>query len=107
MKLTTAALLFLSTDPARALTGCYPMYSSGGGYESGSKVSAPVDRVVSCDEDTDNECGSDGKKTVQETFNFECTSGANSAFCNNSGYKPGGVHSGIAWIKDALCDVSV
>ena len=41
------------------------------------------------------------------TYNYVCVSGANSAYCNQAAFAPGGQHSGTAWRKEsAPCAVS-
>jgi len=35
------------------------------------------------------------------TYNYVCVSGANSAYCNQAAFAPGGQHSGTAWRKES------
>ena len=110
---------------AAAAAGCYPAYAAGGSYGASAQVSAKTSikttakvDCVSCTSGWSAKCtpGSSGcptsgKKTVttttSATHNYVCVTNANSAFCRQSAFAPGGQYSGQAWTKEKNpCTVS-
>ena len=95
-------------------SGCYPTYVDGGSYSVGNLVSATtVAKTTTTTACTigDVGCPVSGYLTTatstSETHNYECVSGANSAFCSSSAYAPNGIYSSTAWTKkSAECMVS-
>jgi len=67
-----------------AASGCYDPYSATATYNAGDMVS---------------------KTSGTTTYNYECKHDANSAYCRQSAFAPGGIHSGTAWtMESAPCE---
>ena len=112
----TAALCGFSNYADAQAPGCHPAYSGGAAYSAGDTVSATstVDTTTSCTcsavgcpTAAGQTTGCEVTTTTTETHNYSCVSGANSAFCSQSGFEPTGQFSSIAWTKDSVeCSVS-
>ena len=96
-----------------ASDGCYSPYVNGGSYSAGNTVSATtIAKTTTTTACTigDVGCPASGYLTTttstSEAHNYECLSGANSAFCGVGAYTPTGIYSSTSWIKKSVCTVS-
>merc|ERR1719223_1261592 len=97
---------------------CHPAFAGSSTYGPGAYVSAPstVETTTPCT-CGDSACptpagqtsGCSTTTTTTETHNYQCVSGANSAYCNQDAFKPGSSeHWSLAWTKEsAQCSGNV
>jgi hypothetical protein len=84
-----SSILIASADAA----GCYPVWSSGGAYSSGSLVSATV--------------ALNATAGTTQTKNFKCTSGSQPSLSHCPNYDPSNsVQAAAAWSDQGVCSGS-
>ena len=94
------ALAALTVIPPVYGAGCYPAWSSGSDYLSGSFVSATITS-------TSTPTASDGtttETTTSETKNFKCTHGSEPSLSHCPSYNPSNaVQQAAAWSDEGVC----
>ncbi|EJK59466.1 hypothetical protein THAOC_20308 [Thalassiosira oceanica] len=93
--------------------GCHPAFSGSATYGPGDWVSASSTvetteactcGTTGCPTPTGQTTGCEKTTTTTEVHNYQCASGANSAFCSQAGFEPAGQFSDSAWTKEsAVC----
>ncbi|EJK59468.1 hypothetical protein THAOC_20310, partial [Thalassiosira oceanica] len=93
--------------------GCHPAFSGSATYVAGDWVSASSTvetteactcGTTGCPTPTGQTTGCEKTTTTTEVHNYQCASGANSAFCSQAGFEPAGQFSDSAWTKEsAVC----
>mmetsp|Transcript_33191 Transcript_33191/g.75125 ORF Transcript_33191/g.75125 Transcript_33191/m.75125 type:complete len:591 (+) Transcript_33191:109-1881(+) len=110
IRATSIALTFALYGYADA-AGCHPAFSGSATYGPGDYVSATstVETTTACTcgdsgcpTPTGQTSGCSTTTTTTETHNYQCVSGANSAFCDKDGYQPGtSLYWSQAWTKES------
>ena len=91
----------------------YSPYVNGRSYSAGNTVSATtIAKTTTTTACTIGNvgCPASGYLTTttstSKAHNYECVSGANSAFCGVGAYAPNGIYSSTSWVKKSACSVS-